>query len=152
MKKSNIGLLFAFLVGMSAVAYAADAFLPRDKNGIRFENPSFIGMKHAMITGGTAPVNLFGSAALLYAVCPSGGTLGKYSLGFDLSSSVGVLKTQTAGLVTPQVWTDAGTTTAIDGCWEPRWPVQMQNGIVGIQDDENHVTHFYYRPLSGGKN
>jgi hypothetical protein len=182
---SLAALCIVAVVALQASAAAStQSKEPTYSSGVGFTgNPSFIGLKSTSTYGpnsGAVLSNLNASKAkqllgqpgtagkvsgLLYAICASGGTLGKYSLAYDtnMPGTIDMNSRSEDGkqqLITPPVFTKVFTTptgAATDTmsynlaptCWVPVWPQQFRSGLLGVQSDTGHDTIYYYRLDSG---
>ncbi len=140
------------------VSAQAAAVAPKHSGGIVFPDPSFIGMKVARINSSASPVVLSAGPLLLYAICPTGGTIGKYAVAYDYLAGVGnvlagyidpAASSKGQYLASPLVHTHTGTYVAgtPDGeqrCWVPPWPIRIANSLAGYTNDSaNNVLYFY---------
>lgn len=165
-----LGLIGLALLSVPAKVHAV-AKAPKHSGGIVFPDPSFIGIKAARLMN-TATVTALvagtsvsvGNPGLLYAICATGGTIGKYAVAYDYyaASSISLTAALYDGgnpskyLISPLVFTNTGTYVAgtPDGpqsCWVPPFPVRFELGLVGANNDAGHRTLFYYR-LDDGSN
>lgn len=175
MTKSMIAAILALaLVATHPVSAAAEnaAKAPKHSGGIVFSDPSFIGLKVARLRQTTTATELVTGQGLLYAICPEGGTLGKYTVAFDYTLSEGdnfpsnpfTTKLQDGGepskyMITPTVptriistqWGASGEPYASSACFVPPWPVRFSLALIGAADNAGHNTLFYYR-LDDGTN
>lgn len=159
MKKLNQLFLSAFVAGLVLVAgvqsvKAAEAEAPAYAGGIRFQNPSFIGVKAKRINASATPTVLSAGPGLLYAICPTGGTIGKYAVAYDylagaLNPVAGYIDPAAASkgqyLISPQVHYTAGTPDVGHSCWVPPWPVRFENSLLGYTNDSANNVLFLYR-------
>ncbi len=152
--KKVLGLLLvaAALLVQAEPALHAQYSAPKDAGtALAFDNPSFIGVKPTWTNDSTSPVQLYTGRGLLYAACSSGGVANAYSLAFDTSVRTTVTILSSLYLMTPAVFATATTPFyGGAGCWVPPWPVQFENGLVGVNTAAGFRTMFYYRP--NGKN
>jgi hypothetical protein len=117
----------------------------------------FYGTKPLRLIGsvnGTAATLLHAGALFLDAVCPFGGTIGKYSLALDSGDSASVANLTIDSLslaATPNVpvidSTSAGYVSG--GCWRPNAPIKLAHGLVGVQNSSGHSTLFYVHCADG---
>jgi len=152
-----LGVVAVNMVLPSSVL-AAGATKPREAGGNQspFDNPSFIGLKAARLMETATPTLLATGPGLLYAICPSGGTLGKYAVAFDSLVAAGISLTvlmadggkATAYQISPVVYTTNDTTSAqhgMQGCWIPPWPVRFEKALIGANDSNTVRSVFLYR-------
>lgn len=116
----------------------------------------FYGMKPLRITTHTTGAQLLHVGAIfLDAICPWGGTLGKYSLALDSgANSAGLTFDSIALAASPNVYIDSASSGSLgslgkNGCWVPPFPVKLANGLVGVQNDTAHQTLFYVHCSDG---
>jgi hypothetical protein len=128
--------------------------LPRANAGFH-SRLDFYGTKPLRLIGsvnGTTATLLHAGAIFLDAVCPFGGTIGKYSLALDSGANAAGLTIDSLSLAaTPNVpvidSTSAGYVSG--GCWVPRAPIKLANGLVGVQNSSGHSTLFYVHCSDG---
>jgi len=173
-KFAALAVALAVLAALGAVrpcvVGATEAEAPAYAGGIRFQNPSFIGVKSTSTVGSSLNASkaklLVNGQGLLYAICPGGGSAGDYSRAFDTnvagtidvhSRSVdNILGGSYQKTIGPPVFTKLYTTptgVATDTasrnlqpeCWVPPWPVRFENGLLGVQSATGGDTHFLYR-------
>jgi hypothetical protein len=115
----------------------------------------FYGTKPLRLIGsvnGTAATLLHAGALFLDAICPFGGTIGKYSLALDSGANAAGLTIDSLSLAaSPNVpvidSTSAGYVSG--GCWRPAAPIKLANGLVGVQNSSGHSTLFYVHCADG---
>ncbi len=151
-----LGAVVLNLVIPSSALALVGASKPRESSGGAFENPSFIGLRVARIMESATPVSLATGPGLLYAICPSGGTLGKYAVAFDSLVAAGISLTAlmadggkaSAYQISPVVYTTNDSTSAqhgMLGCWVPPWPVRFEKALIGANDSNTVRAVFLYR-------
>lgn len=151
MKKILKGFALALVV-LAAVAsgsYAVEALnkYPPANVGVH-ETLDFYGVKTTRLVLTASDASLVTGAGFLDAICPFGGTLGKYSMAFDTDHTAfnsGVTSAVNYE-ISPRVYTTNDTTSAahgMQGCWIPPAPIKFVNGLYGQQDDAGHTTLFY---------
>lgn len=147
-------VLSAFVMGLGANAMAGETKGPSHSGGRYFSDPSFIGLDKCVLdeTDGKAEMCYTG-AGLLYAICPSGGTLGKYSLAFDTIAAYTTDEHSRTDIISPPARTSIDTTSEVERnvCWEPRWPVKFYDGLLMIANDAGHTTVYLYRKADGSQ-
>ncbi len=157
-----LGLLAPGLAFVPVVAQAA-AKAPKHSGGIVFPDPSFIGLNALRITSSSQPVVLAAGPGLLYAICPNGGTIGKYAVAYDYLAGAGnpiaayndpVVSALGRYLISPRVFRHTNTYAAgsVDGnqnCWVPPYPVRFENSLLGRDEDSASNALFLYRLDSG---
>jgi hypothetical protein len=115
----------------------------------------FYGSKPLRLIGsvnGTTATLLHAGAIFLDAICPFGGTIGKYSLALDSGANASGLTIDSLSLAaSPNVpvidSTSAGYVSG--GCWWPKSPIKLANGLVGVQNSSGHSTLFYVHCSNG---
>jgi hypothetical protein len=158
MKWLSVAMLAVALASLAAVSFATEAKIPRVGGGLAHTNPSFIGMRSSTIEFTTTAKQVASGQGLLYAICPTGGTAGKYSSAIDSDISTG-LSVHSSGvsatlfpMIAPAVYSAADSANAaagMVGCFVPPWPIRFEKGLVGVQSDAGHRTVFYYRSDAG---
>lgn len=151
-----IGLLaLSTLHPVIATATEAANKFPSSQGGLKHENLNFQGVKTKRLTLTATSALLVNGPGFLDAICPMGGTLGKYSGAFDTGGQ------QVAGSIfvaanngykiSPHVYTNTDTTSsnANKGCWVPPAPVKFVTGLYGGQNDAGHETLFFVHCSDG---
>jgi hypothetical protein len=119
------------------------------------DNLSFYGSKPLRLIGavnGTAATLLHAGAIFLDAICPFGGTLGKYSLALDSGANASGLTIDSLSLAASPnvpVIDSSSSGYAQGGCWRPSTPIKLANGLVGVQNSSGHSTLFYVHCSDG---
>ncbi len=159
MKNLLLGLILASIVasGQKTHAEAANGSpTVAGRAGIA-EMLNYQGIKTKRIVASAAATSLHAGPGFLDAICPFGGTLGKYSLAYDTTgapadSAVG--QDVFTYVISPKVYTTNDSTSAQHGqmgCWYPPAPIKFVNGLYGRQSDSGHST-VYYVHCSDGTN
>lgn len=139
--------------GLATLAPAAELAAPRYQGGIRHQTMAFYGSKPCRITASTTAVLCASGQGILDGVCPSGGTLGKYSLALD--SDIAGTRSATNSdsyVISPPVYTYTGSTSIPAGgaCFvPPSGAGRFTNGLVGVQNDAGHTTILYWHKADG---
>jgi len=156
--KAFVAAALLAVVSFVPVAAHAAAKAPKHSGGIVFPDPSFIGLNVARINASATPVVVATGPGLLYAICPTGGTIGQYAVAYDYlagaanpiapyinpaASAIGQY------LVSPQVHYTAGTPDVGHACWVPPYPVRYENSLVGYTNSSTNNVLFLYRLDSG---
>lgn len=161
MKKSIMTFVAAGLLALGAALPStvhAVAKAPKHSGGIVFHDPSFIGLHVARINASATPVVLTAGPGLLYAICPTGGTIGQYAVGYDYLAAAGnpiapFINPAAAAigqyLVSPQVHYTAGTPDVGHACWVPPYPVRFENSLAGYTNSTTNNVLYLYRLDSG---
>lgn len=154
-RKAGLGFMaLALVAGFGLFGYAENAKQAPNMPGRAglHENLKFYGMVPCRISASTTAVLCKAGEGFLDAVCPSGGTLGKYSLALDsgVAGTRSVTNSDTL-VLTPMVYThiDTGSRGAFNGCWELKEPARFVNGLVGVQSDAGHSTLLYWHRSDG---
>lgn len=153
-KLAAAALALALVASCPAQSRAeAEKKAPSYSGGIRHQNLDFFGSKPCRITASTTAVLCTSSEGIVDAICPSGGTVGQYSLALDSNVAGSRSVTNSDSLVlTPTVFTYVVSTGIPPGgpCFKPE-KVRFTNGLVGVQSHAGHTTIIYYH-LTGGVN
>ncbi len=169
MMKKMVAAALGLALGLFVPSLAsAAARAPKHSGGIVFEDPSFIGLNKAYIDKSVTSSQLVTGSGLLYAICPDGGTLGKYTVAYDYTLSEGAnfpTNPFTTSLIdtgnpfkyaiSPIVGTRVLTTDWLSAafpnetCWTPVWPVRFELGLIGANNDTGHRALFLYRLDTG---
>lgn len=167
-----LGLALGLALIAPAQSLATAAKAPKHSGGIVFSDPSFIGIKAVRLDSSTTPTQLVSGQGLLYAICPDGGTLGKYTVAYDYTLSEGdnfpaaplnnLLQdggNATKYAISPPVstrklsteWGPSGNPYAAHDCFVPPFPIRFELGLIGVNSDSGHRALFLYR-LDDGSN
>jgi len=144
-----LGLVVGAALATSAVAAMYEK--PQEKGGGKFESTHFLGVKstHTYEGSGNQSKVLVVGQGLLYAICPSGGVIGQYTMAFDTALANSVDVHYRTGLLSPSVYPPLDTlayeSTPRERCWVPVAPVQFSNGLMGVQSATTGNTVFLYR-------
>jgi hypothetical protein len=146
-----LGLAFA----LSSKSHATESAkkLPAVGNtGGYFQTLDFYGVKTCLVNATTTAKLCDSGEGVLDAICPSGGTLGQYTLGLDTSvaGTRSVTNSDTL-LLTPMVFTHTDTTSTPGGlpCYVPAKPQRYLLGLVGVQSSAGHTTVILYHKTNG---
>lgn len=155
----GIKMLFAALLVASATAApmqvrAESASTAPQLAGRAGIAPSldYYGLKVKRIVASATGTLLASGELFLDAICPFGGTLGKYSMAFDTGDVIGANGAAPSYAISPRVYTTNDTTSAqhgMQGCWVPPAPIKVVNALYGRQDDAGHSTLFLVHCSSG---
>lgn len=150
--------LAAFVMGLGASSAMAGEFVgPSFSGGKYFNDPSFIGLDVCVLDESDGGAEMcYTGHGLLYAICPTGGTLGKYSLAFDTIAAYSTDEHSRTDIISPPAFTTLPPGTSGDAayegvCWEPKWPVKFYTGLLMIASDTGHNTIFLYRKGNGSQ-
>jgi hypothetical protein len=109
-------------------------------------------VKVCRTTASTTAVLCTAGEGFLDAICPSGGTLGQYSLGIDsgVAATRSVTNSDTL-VISPTVFTHTDTTSTPGGlpCYVPAKPQRYLLGLVGVQSSAGHTTVILYHKTNG---
>lgn len=160
--KKYLGAALGLLVLGASVLVPVQAFaesqnrMPGSQGGLKHENLSFYGVKIKRIVRSATPTQLFTGEGFLDAICPFGGTAGKYSIALDSGEGASGLSVHSHSLalsgpaftvVAPD--TGANLPNGPDGCLRFPNPRKFTNGLVGAADDAGHSTLFEVHCSSG---
>ena len=155
--KGFLGIM-ALLAGvmLSAVSSQATVYVPKDGNGIRFNNVDFIGSPVYRVESSTptdTPVLLVSGSGFIYSITASSGSATNYCLAMDSATSSGITTETQGKAISPQVWAAVSatgcTTNGTCGIWTPAAPVRFENGLVGIKVGANADCLFIVRKDTG---
>lgn len=158
--KKYLGAALGLLVlGASVLPALAESQnkMPGSQGGLKHENLSFYGVKVQRIVRSATGTLLFTGEGFLDAICPFGGTVGKYSMALDSGEAAAGLTVHSHSLVLAQpafTVTDPDTSSSElpngpDGCLRFPNPRKFVNGLVGIANDAGHTTIYEVHCSSG---
>ena len=152
------GAALALVLAFAPVASYAETESSSPNQGASFgglhNNLIFMGVKVKRIILSSTDAQLFTGEGFLDAICPFGGTLGKYSMAYDTAASTyndfGASSSANVA-VSPMVYTNTDSTSndANKGCWIPPAPIKIVNGLRGEANDSGHVTLFLVHCSTG---
>jgi hypothetical protein len=156
--KMLVGAMLAFALALAPVvpAHAEEESTPPAVGGSfggLHPNLEFYGAKVLRLSNTTTASLLAGGELFLDAICAMRGTLGAYALAAD--SDIATSRTVDNSLayaVSPNVYTAKDSTSAQHGnlgCWVPRFPIKLVNGLVGMNSVDDITSLFYVHSSSG---
>jgi hypothetical protein len=137
-----VGLTFA----APAVHAENSSVAPSYAGGIRHVNRDFAPNKTKRVIATTTGQQLASGEGFLDAICPFGGTAGKYSMALDSAQTAANLTVDSLSLaIAAPVYTqvDSGNLSgSLSGCVNFTPPRKFVNGLVGVQNSAGHSTLF----------
>ncbi len=154
-KMQNLMVSVAAVAFLASSGYAAEVAnkFPTSQGGQSHEMLQFMGLKVKRITASASATALVSGPGFLDAICPFGGTLGKYSMAYDTYTNPTAVADDNYTLaISPKVYTTNDTTSAQHGqmgCWVPPAPIKFITGMYGKQDSAGHSTQYFVHCSDG---
>ena len=156
-KLIGAALALSCILAFAGESHALESFeVPTFAGGIPYQDPSYVGLQHIAVSDGSNDASQFVLTGeyLLYAVCPSGGSVGDYVRVFD-TDITGTIDVHTRlYMASPRINVMEDTTTSGTdefGCWIPPYPVQILKGVKIVPSATDFNTLLLYRTSDGTK-